>query len=355
MSNDQKLIPHPLLLASTEGEKSMRPGIARAVPMGILGFALGALLAVVIRLLQGLDPNPNDPYGYVGPAFVLGAFFCAGFFIWGVGAFDPRLNVHGEEPEEPTPETRRAEETAAGPIGLLMSNIWQITFWLVILVVAVAIFAFVPSGPAIQSVAGDGNAADIGYTTLELPFGGPAVTVSYLTLLIIFVIWTILSLALVAGLLAFIMNYFSRGVKNPNATFIPWRRIIFVLVLLALIPIPLLFPSLTVPTAFLMPAIIILPLLLVIGYPSLLTVLILLAALALPVLLPSMTLTTGVLVALVLILAFFLLLPVAIIRMVIPRAIWERYAAVEWNMLIPRSANGVARVLRGLPAFLGQR
>jgi len=57
----------------------MRPGIARAVPMGILGFAVGALLAVVIRLLQGLDPNPNDPYGYVGPALVLGAFLSSGF------------------------------------------------------------------------------------------------------------------------------------------------------------------------------------------------------------------------------------------------------------------------------------
>lgn len=330
----------------------MRPGIARAVPMGILGFALGALLAVVIRLLQGLDPNPNDPYGYVGPAFVLGAFLSSGFFIWGIGAFDPRMNVHGEEP---TPDDQRAEETAAGPLALLISHIWQITFWLIVLVVAIAIFAFIPAGPAIQSVAGDGNPADIGYTTFALPFGGPTVVVSYLTLFIVFVIWTILSLAIVAGLIAFIMAYFSRGVKNPNAAFIPWRRVIFVLVLLALIPIPLLFPALVVPTAFLMPAIIIIPILLVIGYPSLLTVLILLVALALPVLLPSITLTTGALVALVLILAFFLLLPVAIIRMVIPRPIWRRYAAVEWHMLIPRFANAVARALRGLPTFLGQR
>lgn len=333
----------------------MRPGIARAVPMGILGFVVGALLAVVIRLLQGLDPNPNDPYGYVGSAFVLGAFLSAGFFIWGIGAFDPRLNVHGEEPVEPTPEARTAEEAAAGPLGLLISNIWQIAFWLVLMVVAIAIFAFLPSGPAIQSVTGDGNPADIGYTTLALPFGGPTVTVSYLTLLIVFVIWTILSLGVVAGLLAFVMGYFSGGIKNPNATFVPWRRIIFVLVLLALLPIPMLFPSLEVPTAFLMPAIILVPLLLVIGYPSVLTVLLLLAALTLPVLLPTITLTTGALAVLVLILAVFLLLPVALLRRIIPRPIWQRYAAVEWNLLIPRAANGVARALRGLPAFLGQR
>jgi len=34
----------------------MQPGLARAVPLGILGFIGGALLALVIRMLQGLDP-----------------------------------------------------------------------------------------------------------------------------------------------------------------------------------------------------------------------------------------------------------------------------------------------------------
>jgi len=240
-------------------------------------------------------------------------------------------------------------------MGILMSNIWQITFWLVVMVVAIAIFAFLPSGPALQNVAGDGDPAAIGYTTMALPFGGPTVTVSYLTLFIVFVIWTILSLAIVAGVIAFLMTYFSRGVRNPIGTFIPWRALIFVLVLLALIPIPLLFPTLEVPTAFLMPAIILIPILLVIGYPSLVTVLILLVSLALPVLVPTIALTTGALVALVIVLGIFLLLPVAVLKLIIPRPIWQRYAAVEWGMIIPRVANGVARALRGLPAFLGQR
>ncbi|NWG15834.1 MAG: hypothetical protein HXY41_04295 [Chloroflexi bacterium] len=331
----------------------MRPGIARAVPMGIIGFIIGALLAVVIRLLQGLDPNPVDPYGYVGPAMVLGAFISAGFFIWGIGAFDPRMNVHGETPEDPEEEEADA---AARPVAILTGQIWQITFWLVVMVAAIAFVAFVPFGPAVQSVRGDGNPADIGYTTLELPFGGPEVTVSYLTLFIVFVIWTLLSLAVVAGLLAFLMGYFSRGVKAPGDTPVPWRKIIFVLALLAFVPLPLLFPTLVVPMAFLMPAVIIVPLLLVIGYPNVFTILLLLVALGLPVFVPEVQLSQAALVAAIIILAVVLLLPVSWLRRLIPGAIWRRYAAVEWTMLIPRLGSSVARIIRqGLPRFLGQR
>jgi hypothetical protein len=67
----------------------MQPGLARAVPMGILGFTIGAVIAYGIRLAQGLEPNAAAPYGFVGSAMVLGAFISAGFFVWGMGAFDP--------------------------------------------------------------------------------------------------------------------------------------------------------------------------------------------------------------------------------------------------------------------------
>ncbi|HEX2905271.1 MAG TPA: hypothetical protein VHO69_00315 [Phototrophicaceae bacterium] len=333
----------------------MRPGIARAVSMGILGFALGALLAVGLRLLQGLDPNPANPYGYVGPAFVLGAFFCAGFFIWGIGAFDARLNVHGEEPEAAAAEAAKGEIEAVKPLALLTSNLWQISFWLIVVIVAIAIFAFLPFGPTIQSVAGDGNPAAVGYTTMALPFGGPTVTVSYLVLFIVFVIWTLLSLAVVAGLLAFILNYFSRGKKNPDATPIPWRAVIFVLVVLAIVPLPLLFPTYLIPTAFLMPAIVLVPLLLVIGYPNVLTILLLVITLGLPMFFSNIQLSLAALFVVGFILGVFLLLPVFLLRAVIPRSIWQRYATVEWNMIIPRFAHWVARLLRGLPEFMGQR
>ena len=90
----------------------MKPGLARAVPMGIGGFTIGVILAYLIRLAQGLEPNAAAPYAFVGPALVLGAFISAGFFVWGMGAFDPRMSVHGEHAiqehaEEPAEAERR--------------------------------------------------------------------------------------------------------------------------------------------------------------------------------------------------------------------------------------------------------
>src|ERR1044071_4948061 len=130
----------------------MQPGLSRAVPMGIVGFALGALLAVVIRAIQGL--NDTDPNGFVGPAMVLGAFISSGVFVWGMGAFDPRMSVHGEHAHE------AAEEKPETPGAILGSFTWQITFWTLVIVLAIAVFAFVPFGPNIRSVpTPEGNVA----------------------------------------------------------------------------------------------------------------------------------------------------------------------------------------------------
>src|SRR5258707_147303 len=138
----------------------MQPGLARAVPIGIMGFAGGALLAILIRLAQGLDPNPAAPFAYVGPAFVLGAFISAGFFVWGMGAFDPKMSVHGEHAEDAL-----ANPEAETPAQILNGYTWQILTWTTVLILAVAIFAFLPSGPQLRSVSGDGNPSAIGYTT----------------------------------------------------------------------------------------------------------------------------------------------------------------------------------------------
>ncbi len=273
----------------------MRPGLARAVPMGIIGFVVGALIAIVIRLAQGLDPNPDNPYAYVGPAFTLGAFLSAFTFVWGMGGFDPRMNVHGEEHHE---EEAEAEEE---PRALLSGYIWQVAFWTILGVLAIGAVAFLPQGPSIQNVREpEGNVAAVGFvrfgdiyqptreflqtaTGLDLlpPLASnlAQVEVSYLVLLVVFFIITMLSLFVAAGVIGFLIHYFARGKKNPQGTALPWRGLAFIGLLVApLLQFPLLISNRQVPVALMAPVFIIPPLLAVIGAPAAIPILLLVVA-----------------------------------------------------------------------------
>lgn len=409
----------------------LRPGLARAVPLGIVGFIVGALIAIVIRLLQGLDPNPDAPYAYVGPAMVLGAFISAGFFVWGMGAFDPRMNLHGDHAAE-----EEAVEKVA-PAALLGSFTWQMTFWMIIGVLAIAAFGFLPQGPAIQNVkANEGNVSAIGFvrfdqiynptaefittaTGLELlPPLSPqlaSLQVSYLVIFIIFTAFSVLSLFVVAGLIAFLFSYFLRGKTNPEATPIPWRAIIFVLIALSLLQLPLLIPSVVIPTALIMPAFVLPPLLLLIVYRHPVWALLVLLLLPLPLFVPNVALnhmppvmflliaaafiviafrlikftlpenvwrvvsfavfallTIGIVVftigstrgdfwqmvflLVIVALSIGMIMPVPFLKAIIPAGMWSRFAAIDWPMLIPQAAGWLANLLRTeLPKFLGQR
>jgi hypothetical protein len=408
----------------------MQPGLARAVPLGILGFTIGVILARFIRLLQGIEYNPADPNAFVGSAMVLGAFFSAGFFIWGMGAFDPKMNVHGEHAEE-----AHEEEAPASPIQILAGYTWQILFWVIILVVAVAAFAFLPSGPYLQSVQGDGDPAAINQTTLgqlynpirefandaagvQLPVmdaNTAAISVSYLTVFVLVVAWTILSLFLVAGLIAFIFSYLSTAVRNPEPMPVPWRIIVLVLLMVGLVQFPIIAPTMDVPMAFIVPAYLIPPLVLLIAYRNPIWAILLLIGLALPILVPSVNLgnvwivynllglliveilffqvvkyftseTTWqrltaavygltvlgaifytiitaapdfwqiVFLVVVIIGVALLLLPIYALKMIIPSGVWARFAAVQWTRVVPQAAGWLADFLRsGLPKLLGQR
>lgn len=278
----------------------MQPGLARAVPLGIVGFLIGGLIAVIIRLAQGLDPNPQAPLAFVGPVFVLGAFISAGFFVWGMGAFDPKMNVHGEHAEEGHHDEAAKAET---PASLLGGFTWQVAFWTLLGVLAIGAIAFLPSGPNFENVhPNQGSVAAVGYVRLGdiyepirafvrtatafdlLPPMSPnlaAVEVSYLVLLAAFFAITMLSLFVAAGLLAFIINYFARGKADPQGTPIPWRALIFVGVVAGLIQMPLLISGGQVPMALLAPFYVLPPILFVLVYPSGLWILLLIAALAL--------------------------------------------------------------------------
>src|SRR5690606_35311177 len=89
-----------------------------------------------------------------------------------------------------------------------------------------------------------------------------AISVSYLTVFVLVVAWTILSLFLVAGLIAFIFSYLSTAVRNPEPMPVPWRIIVLVLLLVGLVQFPIIAPTMDVPMAFIVPAYLIPPLVL---------------------------------------------------------------------------------------------
>lgn len=193
----------------------MQPGLSRAVPMGILGFLVGIALVIVVRSLQSMDPVMDDQL-----AIVFGTLFCAGFFVWGMGAFDPRMNVHAHEPGEHDDEHALAvvddHAEVEQPGEILGGYVWLITTLLLGAIVVIAGFAFLPTGLTLQIVSqAEGNTAAIGYAQWNL-FGQDYI-VSELVILIGFVMVMLVTLAGIAGVLGLIFFGLSRGVTEVRA------------------------------------------------------------------------------------------------------------------------------------------
>lgn len=258
----------------------MQPGLSRAIPLGILGFMIGVLILIVIRSLQSLQPVLDPQL-----ALILGSFISAGFFIWGMGAFDPQMNVHAHEPSEGEHhEIVPAEhaETEEKPTQILGSYLWLLATLLLVVMVVIGAFALLPQGPALQTVKEPaGNVASLGNAEIPLDsqtfFGlvdieAGAAPVSKIAVLIGFIVFMFVSLAVFAGAIGFLMYALARGateVKTVPATVMgpgvlaenptPAKRLAFValfvvvfLVLLALFYYVLI--GLVLPTAsFLLP------------------------------------------------------------------------------------------------------
>ena len=185
------------------------PGVSRAIPMGILGFLVGALIVIMLRGLQSLDPLWNP-----GVGIVFGALFCAAFFIWGIGAFNPKLSEHGGEEEHDHHEEAAAAEEK--PTSILSSFIWQLMTWTVIGLIV--LFAFALWGGLTLNVTADplASTTDVGYFTLQLPFGGPEILLSELVVFIVFMLWTFISLAAAAGIFAWLFHFLARGLAQSK-------------------------------------------------------------------------------------------------------------------------------------------
>ena len=178
----------------------VRPGISRAVPMGILGFLTGALLVTVVRALQGMEPVWD-----AGVAIVFGAFFSAGFFVWGIGGFDPRLSAHGDEAHHA--EEEESIDTAPPP-AILTHTMWQISFAVLLLMLALAAMAAL--GPTLITTA-DSDAAVNQIGMVPVVIGNTEIIVSQLVLFVAFVGFMLISLTIAAGLIGWLITYLSRG------------------------------------------------------------------------------------------------------------------------------------------------
>jgi len=179
--------------------------------MGILGFIVGALIVIILRGLQGLDPLWAP-----GPGIVMIVIMTSIFFIWGIGAFDPRLSVHGDEAVEHAVE-KELEEEAAQPRSILMSWIWKIATILLFVTFIIGGFAWLPGGLALtQTIQPGASLTMVGFATIELPFGGPEVQVSTLAIFAIFVIWVFVSLIVFSWIIAWAITSVSHGLTTTK-------------------------------------------------------------------------------------------------------------------------------------------
>lgn len=186
----------------------LQPGLSRAIPMGIVGFLIGALIVIIIRLLQGLVPAWD-----IGVGIVFAALFMAGFFVWGMGGFDPRMSVHGEEHEV---EHEPAAEVPAKPFALLSSTVFQLTTILIIVLLLLFLVALLPFGPALTITKVPlASTTAIGFW--EVTAFGQTFLLSEFVVFILFIIIMMVSLLVAAGAIGWVMSYLAKGVVNAQA------------------------------------------------------------------------------------------------------------------------------------------
>lgn len=202
---------------------TMKPGLTRALPMALLGFIIGLAFVLLLRGLQSLDPLWDAQIGLIAATFST-----AGFFIWGMGAFNPSVNQHAHEPDhdeyglmvvDAEHDDHHEEEQEASTTQIFSASIWQITTWTTALVVLLFAFALLPTGFNLQQTSDPAAMPDnVGYTTWQVPFGGPEVMMSQLTLFIALIIFTIVSLGVIGGFIAWVFYSLSSGVTEAKAS-----------------------------------------------------------------------------------------------------------------------------------------
>jgi hypothetical protein len=149
---------------------------------------------------------------------VLAPFTLMAGWMWGIGAFNPKLSQHEEHPAEESAIVAadgsaivKAEAAAhhgeePSPASLFFNEIWKAISLPLILLLLVFGFANLPGGFLIRTV-GDPLADPAQFApsvTLELPVIGTVYTTE-MVIFLIFIGWLFLSLLIFAGAIGFLM------------------------------------------------------------------------------------------------------------------------------------------------------
>ena len=175
-----------------------KPGLARAIPFSIIGFVLGIAIVIILRALQSVEPV-WDP----GVAIVLAPWTTVYFFLWGMGAFNPKMSEHGDHAHD------HEEEEEEAPFTSLRGVFWQVATISILVMLILFIAAMLPTGLRLDTVNDPGG--DVAAIGFDAGTGGEeADGVSQLTVFGIFIAITFISLLVASGIIAFLF-YFLNG------------------------------------------------------------------------------------------------------------------------------------------------
>lgn len=200
------------------------PGINRAIPGAVLGLIIGELIVMGIRMLQGLPAW--DP----GVALVLAPFTMMAGWLWGIGAFNPKLSEHGDHGEETTAIVQidddgneivvhdaHAHHEEEDTSEVFFTEFWKAMSLPIVLLAIVFLFSLIPDGFYLQ-VVDDANASPSAFASgimVDLPFIGTVET-TQMVLFITFIGFMGISLMIFAGGLGFLFYKGHEQVRVAN-------------------------------------------------------------------------------------------------------------------------------------------
>jgi hypothetical protein len=218
---------------------STKPGLARAIPLAILGFMLSAVIVFAIRFFQQMDPIYDARVN-----LVLAPFIMSFAFIWGMGGFDPRMSEHAHPPHEDHDDKdaiidpgkaikadsadsgHHPPDLAANPssaFGILTGQLWTVMALTMLLIGAFFVLALLPTGLRLDTTADPAASPAIFATNMEFltPLGMEIndtnlIQADKLTVFAGFIIFTMVSLLAFGGGIAFLFYWLNQGVTTVH-------------------------------------------------------------------------------------------------------------------------------------------